>query len=725
MTFISQEPLSNLGYGFIPSEHLPAQTDEYYLRNEQLGVDKVFRTLTPLEIKILIDQKNYSSDWTKVMVSEPFIPEQIQHSKFYGLVRIGPMSAVYLSYRDLRLPSGIYNSTIVSCDIGAHTAVHHVRYMAHFIIGDAAILSNINEMESSDGAKFGNGILKDGDDPDRRIWIELCNENAGRSIIPFDGMQAADAYLWSRNRQDEVFQNRLLEITDNCFSKKRGYYSTVDHNAVIKNSNTIKDVKIGPYTYIKGVNKLKNLTINSSKEAFTQIGEGCELVNGIIGYGCRIFYGVKAVRFILSSHSQLKYGARLINSFLGDNSTISCCEVLNSLLFPSHEQHHNNSFLCAALIKGQSNMAAGATIGSNHNSRAADGEIIAGRGFWPGLCVSIKHNSKFASYTLLVKGDFLHEMDIRIPFSLVSNDVQNNKLLIVPGYWFLYNMYALMRNTTKFNSRDKRTLKNQHLEYEVLAPDTINEMFDALREMELTVGTAFADINLNSPAQQLGKQLLDDENFNLNSREIILPHTEFSNRKVQLVKVRECYHIFKRMIHYYGSTQLADYITMQQEVNCNKIQFLKRDTFENIGGQLISSDKISTLIADIKNGKLNTWSQIHKRYHLWSQEYIADKLKHALSTLSEITAIPVEKWDKDFVQECLFKSLETKKWICAEIENSRAKDYENPFRRLTYESMEEMEMVIGRLSDNSFILKQKKEYSNYAQYVQEITAKYL
>jgi len=30
---------------------------------------------------------------------------------------------------------------------------------------------------------------------------------------------------------------------------------------------------------------------------------------------------------------------------------------------------------------GQSNMAAGATIGSNHNSRSADGELVAARGF--------------------------------------------------------------------------------------------------------------------------------------------------------------------------------------------------------------------------------------------------------------------------------------------------------------------------------------------------------
>ena len=109
------------------------------------------------------------------------------------------------------------------------------------------------------------------------------------------------------------------------------------------------------------------------------------MVNGIMGYGSRSFYGVKAVRFVMGENTTLKYGARLINSVLGDNSTISCCEVLNSLIFPAHEQHHNNSFLVAATVMGQSNIAAGATIGSNHNSRGADGEIIAGRGFWPGL----------------------------------------------------------------------------------------------------------------------------------------------------------------------------------------------------------------------------------------------------------------------------------------------------------------------------------------------------
>ncbi|ERJ57514.1 DUF4954 family protein [Sphingobacterium paucimobilis] len=724
MTFISKEPLHALGYGFITEKEVSGLTNEYDMRNQQLGTDKEFRQLTAQEIQQLTNQLNYSSDWSKVWVSEPFFPEQIQHSKFYGLVRIGAMEQTYLSYRDLRLPTGIYNSTIVSSDIGACSAIHHVRYMAHFIIGEQVLLSNINEMETSNNAKFGNGILKEGESPDKRIWMELCNENGGRSVVPFDGMQAADVYLWSRHREDSIFQNRLLEITDRHFSTQRGYYSTLADNVVLKNSNTIKDVKIGPYAYIKGVNKLKNVTVNSSKEAFTQIGEGCEIVNGIIGYGCRVFYGVKAVRFILSSHSQLKYGARLINSFLGDNSTISCCEVLNSLLFPSHEQHHNNSFLCAALIKGQSNMAAGATIGSNHNSRAADGEIIAGRGFWPGLCVSIKHNSKFASYTLLVKGDFLHELDIRIPFSLVSNEADKNRLLIVPGYWFLYNMYALMRNTTKFNDRDKRTLKNQYLEYDVLAPDTVNEMFDALHEIEMAVGQAWPEIEPEATAQIRGRRLLMDPNFDLNQREVYLTNTEFSNRKVVVVKARACYHTFKRMIHYYGAVHLADCLEKDTcGTSAPSAIPEQREQFENVGGQLIPQKHIKTLIEDIKTQKIDSWTEVHERYHTWSKLYPKSKIDHALASLAQITETSPADWDTDFINHTLAQSLDTKKWIYSEIKKSRGKDYENPFRMLTYNSKEEMEKVVGKLEENSFLIKQQAEFTCYEEKIAKITTK--
>lgn len=720
-----KKPLNTLGYGFIPGEYLPDGADEYYFRNQQQLTEYTYRQLSADEIAILTRNGNYAPNWGDVWVTDRFLPEQVQQSKFYGRVRIGDMEESFLDFRDLHLPIGIYNSVIVSSDIGGCNAIHNVRYMAHFILGEEVILFNINEMETSNNAKFGNGILKEGDAESSLIELELCNENGGRAVLPFEGMQASDVYLWTRQRHDRQLQSRFREITFRRFDSRRGYYSVVCHRTVIKNSDIIKDVKIGTDAYIKGVNKLKNVTVNSIAGAYTQIGEGCELVNGIIGHGCRIFYGVKAVRFILCSFSQLKYGARLINSFLADNSTISCCEVLNSLIFPAHEQHHNNSFLCASLVMGQSNMAAGATVGSNHNSRGADGEIIAGRGFWPGLCVSLKHNSRFASYTLIVKGDFLHELDIRLPFTMVSHDVANDRIVILPAYWFLYNMYALMRNNGKFISRDRRSLKNQHFEYDVLAPDTVNEAFTALREIEIAVGRAYHPEADNPAAWAAkGKAILADAAIDLHEKEILLDRVENSKRKVVLIKVREGYHTYRRTIAYYAATQLKGYLDTHSfaELQAGYLSQpgrLERTGFENVGGQLIRKPDLDDLLERIRNGELAEWEAIHHQYHLLSSQYPTHKFEHALATFLEIHDLEKSTLTPDYLDTCITESVTTKQWICQEIYKTRAKDYQNPFRRMVYENDEERDVVVGRLEDNTFIRQQQEEYEQYAESIKD------
>ena len=722
MSQIKKGNIVRLGFDFIPPAFIPKGKDENHQRFEQ-NARSDYRSLTLEEIVVLIENGNRADSWEHILVCDPFIPHQIRHNNFFGLVRIGAMEPIYLEYRNLKLESGIYNSTIVSCDIGDAVAIHHVRYMSHFIIGNDVILSNISEMETSSTAKFGNGILREGESEDLRIALELCNENGVRSILPFDGMQAADAYLWTRNRQDLQLQNRFKEITEKRFSKTRGSYSVIGDRCIIKNSQNIKNVNIGSDAYIKGINKLNNVTINSSPDAFTQIGEGCELVNGIVGYGCRIFYGVKAVRFILSSFSQLKYGARLINSFLGDNSTISCCEVLNSLIFPAHEQHHNNSFLCAAVVMGQSNMAAGATVGSNHNSRAADGEIIAGRGFWPGLCVSLKHNSRFASYTLLVKGDFPHELDIQIPFSLINNDVKNDKLIIIPGYWFMYNMYALIRNGNKYESRDKRLLKNQYLEYDILAPDTVNELFNSLRIIEFAVGSHHNARLSDVTHEQIlidGKARLTGDSHEIPSS-IEVSGFEHSKRKVELVKVGQAYSLFKRFIQYYGSIHIIEFLKNNSFEQLKvKMKDSQRLEWENIGGQLIEKDAIEQLMSEIKSGKIDEWEDVHKYYHDLSKSYLESKRSHAFASILEITGETWETITIETLKSWLHEAILHRTWMVNEIFASRAKDYVNPFRNMVYNSDEERDIVVGKLDENSFILQQREELEVFENGVQDL-----
>ncbi|HWV67356.1 DUF4954 family protein [Chitinophaga sp.] len=717
MNNIQKRPLSDLGYNFIETT-LPEGKDEYYLRNEQWSRRDKYRKLTAHEIESLVRNDNTSDDWNIIFVSNEFDPQLVQHCHFFGMVRIGKLEPYYLEFHNLRMPVGLYNSTICACDFGDNVVVHNVNYLSHYILGNEVIVANVNEMATTDYAKFGNGILKEGENESGRIWMELCNENGGRSVMPFDGMLPGDAYLWTRYRDDEQLQRQFKAFTEKQFDKRRGYYGMVGDRTVIKNCKMIKDVTIGTDAYLKGANKLKNLTINSNSKASSQIGEGCEMVNGVIGYGCRVFYGVKAVRFVMASHSQLKYGARLINSYLGNNATISCCEVLNSLIFPAHEQHHNNSFLCAALIMGQSNMAAGATIGSNHNSRGADGEIIAGRGFWPGLCVSLKHNSRFASFTLISKGNYMSELNISIPFSLVVNDEHENRLKIMPGYWFLYNMYAIARNSWKYVDRDKRTDKQQLIEYDYLAPDSVEEIFQALTIMETATGKAWYALEENIPAGELteqdirkkGKELLKNNPEEVAALTILSKGFENSARDVELLKVHRAYPLFTDMVVLYAvknilAAKKSSFTDLQETVKT-----AKRGDWQNIGGQLMKEETVASLKTKIRENKIASWPELHTAYEQIGNEYATDKLQHAVACLREIknsdmTAANLAQWMND--------SIATMEWITTQIRRSREKDYKNPFRQLAYESEKEMNAVVGSLEDNSFIKQTAEDLEMY------------
>ena len=718
-------PIGSLGADFIPAEFLSEGADEYTLRNEQATrPEGGWRKLRADEIEALVKNANASDSWDNILVTEQFTPHLVKNCEFYGLVRIGRLDEVYLEHHDLRVPVGLTNSRIIACDIGDNAAIHHVRYLAHYIIGDNVILLNLDEMHTTNHAKFGNGIVKDGEDEDVRVWLELVNENGGRAVMPFDGMLPADATLWSTYRDDETLLERLGQMTQTAFDSRRGYYGTVGPNSVIKNCRIIKDVKTGPHVYIKGANKLKNLTINSSADEPTQIGEGVEMVNGIIGRGCHVFYGCKAVRFVMGDNSNLKYGARLIHTFLGANSTVSCCELISNLIFPAHEQHHNNSFLIAALVMGQSNLAANATIGSNHNSRAPDGEIRANRGFWPGLCVSVKHNCRFASFTLLAKGDYPAELDVPLPFSLVGNSRGGQALQILPAYWWLYNMYALARNTWKFSARDKRKRKLQHVEFDSLAPDTAEEIFTAMALLERWTGlAALREAGMDTENQKdeelarIGRELLIGDPQAVDRMDVLAGGVENSDRKVVILKPREAYQAYRDMLHYYAVKTLLAGLQAEPETTpagmADALAGPRQKDWVNLGGQIVPKDDVDALRLAIGTGQLDSWQAVHDEYdRLWDQ-YPLQRRRHALATLLELLGLDTltgEAW-ADALDAC----VAIQQYVADQTYLTRKKDDDNPYRQITFETPEQMRAVLGSADDNKFVTQIRKETEAFAQ----------
>jgi hypothetical protein len=720
MGFIKRFDAQLLGYDFVNKEFLPEGKDEHYIRYQQKEKNG-FRKLTGQEVDMLVRNGNMSDNWDTVLVDDPFNPGLVRNCIFYGLVRIGKLEPQCLEYHDLRLPVGLYNSMIISSDIGDNVAIHNVGYLSHYILDSESMLFNIDEMETSNKSKFGNGIIKDGETEAQRLWMEICNENGGRKVLPFDGMLTSDAYLWSKFRDDKELMRRFQEITENAYSPKRGFYGRVGKGCVIKNTSSIKDVNIGDSTYIKGANKLKNLTINSSEDSPTQIGEGVELVNGIVGTGCKVFYGVKAVRFVMGVNSSLKYGARLINSFLGENATISCCEVLNSLIYPSHEQHHNNSFLIASCIQGQSNIAAGATLGSNHTSRANDGEIIAKRGFWAGLSTSIKHNSRFGSFTLLTKANYLHSISIDLPFALVANNESENWLEIIPAYWWRYNMYALERNAWKFVMRDKREKIGQKFEYGYLAPDSVSEILKAIDMLYRWIAEE-VEPNAISHHRAIAEKAIA-EGYNPASILVSSEGIEASSRKVLVKKPVLALAAYQEMVKYYALTSFIDYM-MGNRVGLEGILSLDSDGIDrcwmNVGGQIIKCSFIEELKQKVKKNELNSWDEIHAAYRSQDDCYVTDKARYAKYALSHILG---QELSLDSLLHLADDGVTIAQMVKERVYQSRLKDYNDPFRRMVYDSAEEMEAVVGGINDNDFIAHSEAVYQKTLSNVKALFAK--
>ncbi len=590
-----------------------------------------YRKLSDDEVAQLERQGNRCDDWRAVQVAGAFCADCLRDNTFYGTVLLGAIVRRTTSYGDLTLREGICRSTLANVTVGDHPVIHNVQMLSGYVLGEGVTLVNVEEMTCTA-------------DPHAVAWMEPMNENGGRRLLPFSGMTIGDAYLWARYRGRLRLMERLESFTYDSLNSPEGSYGRVGDHAVVKNTKA-----------------LHNIVIRSSADDRTVV-DGCTVLSdGVVGYGCTLQHGVIAVRFLLGEHVHLEFGLRLNDSVVGDNSTLARCEVGNSIVFPAHEQHHNNSFLIAALVMGQSNIAAGGTIGSNHNSRTADGEIAAGRGFWPGLCCSFKHSSRFASYCLLAKADYPAELDIRLPFALVNNNGSKDRLEVMPAYWWMYNMYAMDRNSHKFAGRDKRVRKAQHIEFAALAPDTAEEILHGMSLLRTwldasTDGTVYAD------------------------------GMEKSTRPTVILKAKEGLKAYEDMLVCYAMKSI-DSDTCPQPPASYPAKWV------NIGGQLVAEKDMEKLIADIESGIIGSWDAVHARFDALWEAYPAQRKAHAYSVLCRLAG--TDRIDDTQWQHFRQRYADIQAYIEEQKVTSRHKDDVNTFRNMTYWDDAERDAVMS------------------------------
>jgi hypothetical protein len=293
------------------------------------------------------------------------------------------------------------------------------------------------------------------------------------------------------------------------------------------------------------------------------------------------------------------------------------------------------------------------------------------------------------------------------------------------------NMNALARNAWKYVDRDKRPEKLQQIEYACLAPDTTNEIFDAIQILELVAGTAFLkrygrDKATDNEKRSAGRKILENQDPLLDELELALDGFENSNRKVLLIKPAKAFGVFREMIQLYGAIALLDLLQEHGTIEAAKDAIphkSKRNVWQNIGGQLIPVSDVQQMLKKVHTGKIDDWDAVHAWYEKEGQQYAHRKRQHALAALKELTGFDIHKSDKKSIQQVLAKAVTTREWMLQGIINSRKKDYDNSFRKMLYDTQEEMDTVMGAFDDNSFIQMEQQQFDEFKQRLDQVMKK--
>ena len=96
-----------------------------------------------------------------------------------------------------------------------------------------------------------------------------------------------------------------------------------------------------------------------------------------------------------------------------------------------------------------------------------------------------------------------------------------------------------------------------------------------------------------------------------------------------------------------------------------------------------------------------------------------------MASLLDLHGLGAEELTPERWAEWLDRAAETQQRIAERTFESRAKDYANPFKAVTFSSDAEMSAVMGRAEENSFVRQVREEsaaFARRADALKEVTA---
>jgi len=120
-----------------------------------------------------------------------------------------------------------------------------------------------------------------------------------------------------------------------------------------------------------------------------------------------------------------------------------------------------------------------------------------------------------------------------------------------------------------------------------------------------------------------------------------------------------------------------------------------------VGGQLVPEKKVDKLRFDVANGVIKSWDEMHSVYKQWGTEYELDQLSNSLGVLKKCLKIDyIDEVDWTVIKN---RAKKTRIWIENQVFETKVKDYNNPYRDITYRDHVERDIVLGAVEENPFV----------------------
>ncbi|MCD6355182.1 MAG: DUF4954 family protein [Prolixibacteraceae bacterium] len=429
-----------------------------------------YRTLHDEEIGQLVHQGCSSTDWSLIKVSPDFLPDNIEHCKFTGHIRLNSFNHSVKLEGGIIFKSGIYNAWLHNCEVGKNALIHNVRsYIANYKIDEGVIIHNVTTLAVDGETTFGNGEM-----------VETINEGGGREIPMYDHLSAHVAYMMALYRHRPQLVSALINMVKNYATFVKNSTGEIGANSKILNCNTILNVKIGTATVIDGAKKLKNGSINSNFEAPVEIGEGVIMEDFIVCSGTRISDATLISRCFVGQGCILDKHYSAENSLFFANCQGFHGEACSIFAGPYTVTHHKSTLLIAGMY---SFLNAGS--GSNQSNHLYKlGPIHQGimeRGAKTTSDSYILWPSRVGAFSLVMGRHYKHSDTTDFPFSYIIES--RDESILVPAI----NLKSIgtIRDSQKWPKRDSRN--DSHLldliNFNLLSPYTVQKMMNGRNKL--------------------------------------------------------------------------------------------------------------------------------------------------------------------------------------------------------------------------------------------------